>query len=119
MTPFSMLADTCDPSLPGCEPENYSPALVGSLLVALAFLLIVAGIVVVVVILIVRSGRRRNAVSRGSSEMGSASTLSQAPAGWFADPTHRFHWRWWDGRSWTDNVSDGGPPQIDRDDETP
>ncbi|MBP7972021.1 MAG: hypothetical protein WBB44_00975 [Candidatus Nanopelagicales bacterium] len=118
MTPFSTLADTCDPSLPGCNPESYAPVVIGSLLVALAFLLIVAGIVVLVVILIVRGRRKRNAASGGGSEVPGASTGSQAPASWQADPTRRFRWRWWDGRSWTDNVSDGGPPQIDRGDET-
>jgi hypothetical protein len=26
---------------------------------------------------------------------------------WLPDPSGRHRWRWWDGRSWTDHVSDG------------
>lgn len=118
MTPFSTLVDTCNPSLPGCQPENYAPALVGSLLVILAFLLIIAGVIVLVIVLIVRTSRRGNVSSQGASEVPGTSTVGQALPGWFADPTKRFQWRWWDGSNWTETVSDGGPPQIDRGDAT-
>jgi membrane protease YdiL (CAAX protease family) len=42
---------------------------------------------------------------RQSAYDGRAAT-SPAP-GWYADPASRYRWRFWDGRSWTDGVSDG------------
>jgi membrane protease YdiL (CAAX protease family) len=30
-----------------------------------------------------------------------------AAAGWYADPWHRFQWRWWDGAGWTSFVATG------------
>lgn len=33
--------------------------------------------------------------------------------GWFNDPTRRYRGRYYDGRQWTDWVSDGGEPQRD------
>jgi hypothetical protein len=35
------------------------------------------------------------------------------PAGWFADPFHRFQHRYWDGASWTSHVSTQGTPTTD------
>lgn len=35
------------------------------------------------------------------------------PPGWHPDPSGRHWWRWWDGRSWTEHVADGGAPFID------
>lgn len=46
---------------------------------------------------------------RGSSTTG----REQAPAGWHPDPTGRHRVRWWDGRTWTDYVSDSGPTLLD------
>jgi Protein of unknown function (DUF2510) len=31
------------------------------------------------------------------------------PPSWHPDPGGRSRWRWWDGRQWTDQVSDGSP----------
>jgi putative membrane protein len=36
------------------------------------------------------------------------------PAGWFADPAGRHQARYWDGRTWTDHVADGGEVTADR-----
>jgi|GEM_PF-2842509 len=33
--------------------------------------------------------------------------------GWYADPTRRHEHRYWDGRHWSDTVSDGGERSID------
>lgn len=30
------------------------------------------------------------------------------PLGWYSDPTGRFLYRYWDGASWTEQVSNGG-----------
>lgn len=35
------------------------------------------------------------------------------PAGWYADPTGRRVWRWWDGSAWTDRVGDGSTEYHD------
>jgi len=35
-------------------------------------------------------------------------------AGWYADPHGRHEHRWWDGSTWTDNVSDAGTIGTDR-----
>jgi hypothetical protein len=34
-------------------------------------------------------------------------------AGWYADPTGRHVWRWWDGSTWTDRVGDGSTEYHD------
>jgi hypothetical protein len=36
-----------------------------------------------------------------------------APAGWYADPAHRFELRYWDGDKWTEYVSRGGQQFTD------
>lgn len=113
MTPFSTLADACNPQLPGCQPEEHTLVPIGLLLVALALLLVVAGVIVLVVILIMRGGRGRKVASRGASEAPGVGAGGKARAGWFPDPIQESQWRWWDGSDWTDTVSDGGSPQID------
>lgn len=50
-----------------------------------------------------------------------ATSLSQTPppssglppAGWYADPSGRFHYRWWDGSRWTSHVATDGHHLID------
>jgi len=37
-----------------------------------------------------------------------------APAGWYADPTGRYEHRYYNGRSWTADVSSGGQRFVDR-----
>jgi len=40
--------------------------------------------------------------------------LLTGPTGvWHPDPSGRHELRWWDGRGWTANVSDGGRPGVD------
>ena len=36
-----------------------------------------------------------------------------SPANWFPDPTGRHEWRYWDGRTWTADVSDSGTTAQD------
>jgi hypothetical protein len=36
-----------------------------------------------------------------------------SPPAWHADPSGRFHYRWWDGQQWTSHVSTDGRPLID------
>lgn len=36
-----------------------------------------------------------------------------APAGWYGDPAHRYHFRYWDGGQWTAQVSNGGTVATD------
>lgn len=37
-----------------------------------------------------------------------AAALTTVPAKWYPDPSGRFEYRYWDGASWTDNVSRAG-----------
>lgn len=39
--------------------------------------------------------------------------MAKEPSGWYADPTRRHAYRYWDGSRWTDQVSDGGTPGVD------
>jgi hypothetical protein len=36
-----------------------------------------------------------------------------SPAAWHPDPTGRFDQRWWDGRLWTEHVTQDGRPDVD------
>ena len=36
------------------------------------------------------------------------------PAGWLVDPSGRHALRYWDGSSWTDDVSDAGIQSVDK-----
>jgi hypothetical protein len=42
-----------------------------------------------------------------------APATSAVPAGWQADPTGRNQYRYWDGRSWTADVSNSGMQAVD------
>jgi hypothetical protein len=35
------------------------------------------------------------------------------PADWYADPSGRYKYRYWDGSQWTNQVSSGGPSALD------
>jgi len=35
------------------------------------------------------------------------------PAGWYTDKMHRHEYRYWDGQSWTEHVTDKGRPGLD------
>ena len=39
--------------------------------------------------------------------------MSADTQGWFADPTSRHEWRWWNGTTWTDQVSSHGQVATD------
>ena len=48
---------------------------------------------------------------RGSGRSGQAPVAGVA--GWHPDPTHRHEFRYWDGRGWTDRISDRGNEGVD------
>ena len=48
----------------------------------------------------------------GGQDGGPAGWPSSPPA-WHPDPSGRFHFRWWDGREWTSQVSSDGQHLID------
>lgn len=50
---------------------------------------------------------------RSSTPTEAATAASAAPAGWLADPVGRHQLRYWDGREWTEHVSDGGVSGVD------
>jgi hypothetical protein len=39
--------------------------------------------------------------------------VTVSPAGWYADPTNRHEYRYWDGAAWTADVSDSGEAATD------
>jgi hypothetical protein len=41
--------------------------------------------------------------------------MAQQESGWFADPTGRHMYRYWDGSRWSSQVSDGGTAGVDPD----
>lgn len=49
---------------------------------------------------------------RGSGRSGHAPVIGAA--GWHPDPTGRHEFRYWDGRGWSDRVSDRGHEAVDR-----
>ncbi len=114
MSTLLTLADSCNPSLPGCQPENTGhPILVGLILVGFAMLLVMIGAAILIVFL-VRRGNQQNSAAIGATLGSSGAQLGgHVPAGWFPDPTGRNAWRWWDGQSWTNDVSDGRRPGTD------
>jgi hypothetical protein len=59
-----------------------------------------------------RHERSRQSQTRaaGAERQG---TVSATPAGWYADPTNRHELRYWDGESWTADVSDSGRSATD------
>ncbi|MHB8680528.1 MAG: DUF2510 domain-containing protein [Acidimicrobiales bacterium] len=42
-----------------------------------------------------------------------AAPVPAPPFGWYPDPSARHELRYWDGRTWTEHVSDGGQQSID------
>ena len=58
-----------------------------------------------VIFAVVRLGRR------GSGRSGHA-PVAGAP-GWHPDPTGRHEFRFWDGKAWTDRISDRGNEGMD------
>lgn len=52
----------------------------------------------------------RNAKAR--RKLRELQSSAHAPAGWFPDPTGRHGARYWDGREWTDRVSDIGTDEL-------
>lgn len=50
---------------------------------------------------------------KAAEAAGGSSPLAAAPPGWFPDPSGRHQFRYWDGRQWTDGVSDHGVPASD------
>lgn len=39
--------------------------------------------------------------------------MPEQTSGWYADPTRRHSYRYWDGAMWSNQVSDGGPAGVD------
>jgi hypothetical protein len=73
----------------------------------------VVGVVVLVVVLLVRRRRHRAVAGRQLGGTPGTGTPGQPAPGWFPDPARRFRLRWWDGTTWTAQVSDGGPAKND------
>jgi len=88
-----VLADACNPQLPGCKRESG-----GGILLVVAVLAIVVALVALGLIVGFSIWRKRRRQGRGSTN---------AAPGWFPDPTGRFPLRYWDGATWTAAVSDG------------
>jgi hypothetical protein len=64
----------------------------------------------------VRPWAHQIAAMTGNSPAATGTMTAPAPtiaAQWLRDPTDRHHYRYWDGRSWTDSVSDAGVTSQD------
>jgi len=44
---------------------------------------------------------------------GASTNTASTPAGWYADPSHRYELRYWDGTAWTEHVARGGQQYTD------
>jgi len=44
---------------------------------------------------------------------GASTSTASTPAGWYADPSHRYELRYWDGTAWTEHVARGGQQYTD------
>jgi hypothetical protein len=53
------------------------------------------------------------ALTQGETSSLTVSAAPLADAGWRADPSGRHELRYWDGASWTGNVSDNGERGVD------
>jgi len=52
---------------------------------------------------------------RGRIEWGLVMTIpTMTPAGWYSDPSGRHEYRYWNGKDWSPQVSDGGHPSTDQ-----
>lgn len=51
-------------------------------------------------------GRNKRNIDRFFTAL--SSMVLPAPPGWLPDPAQRHQYRWWDGQTWTANISDGG-----------
>ncbi len=46
-------------------------------------------------------------------QAGDSPPATLVPPSWHADPAGRHEFRWWDGRQWTEHVTDAGQPSTD------
>lgn len=76
---------------------------VGATEVMVVFLLVI--VPAAVIFAVVRLG------ARGSGRSGQSPVVG-AP-GWHPDPTGRHEFRYWDGRGWSDRISDRGNEALD------
>ena len=60
-----------------------------------------------------RTEKVRRPASALASANSSEAPAQSIPAGWFADPSGRHQWRYWDGSSWTDHVGNDGSASLD------
>lgn len=71
------------------------------------FLILFLGGVAMAVVVAVRRSRVRGP-QPASATLAGTWAQGTAPAGWFADPGRCHELRYWDGRQWTEHVSDRG-----------
>jgi putative membrane protein len=60
-----------------------------------------------------RLARRQPEVTQGQPAPPSASESTPPPPGWFADPSGRHQWRYWDDTTWGPHVADDGVGAVD------
>jgi hypothetical protein len=75
-------------------------------------LLLLMGGAALAVMVAVRRGRARQVLPAVPPPVATREQAS-GPAGWFADPSGRHEFRYWDGQRWTMHVSDRGTQRVD------
>jgi Protein of unknown function (DUF2510) len=76
-------------------------------------MILVLGRAVLAVVVAVRRNRARRLLPMPAAQSPPAWGQATGPAGWFADPGGRHELRYWDGRRWTEHVSDRGTQGVD------
>lgn len=82
----------------------------GGLGFALGALLGVVGLVIIAVV--AKTPEKRAAEISATRALLAPTQPSPTPPGWWADPWQRHQFRYWDGVSWTQHVSDNGIMSI-------
>ena len=59
------------------------------------------------------SGSTQQALQSAGSSPPQPAPAGAAPAAWYADPSGRFEFRYWDGKEWTEHVARGGQQLTD------
>jgi hypothetical protein len=94
--------------------RSVGPAIFRTVAVAtVGALALFLGGAVLAVVVAVRRNRAHRLLPTPSAQPVTTWGQATGPPGWFADPGRRHDLRYWDGRRWTEHVSDRGTQGVD------